>query len=115
MKVIAERLYLLREGAHLSQAKLAEKIGTSQASVNRYEKDNCDPPPETLLWYADYFNVSLDYIFGRTDNTQGGADIRHVVNGEDWEQFVEMCFDPTSPVSAKFKKAMIDLMGSDKS
>jgi transcriptional regulator with XRE-family HTH domain len=45
--------------------------GTNQPNINRYENGHTVPPLDILLWYADYFDVSLDYIFGRTDEPQG--------------------------------------------
>ncbi len=120
MKIIGERLRWLRESMHLSQAKVAEHIGISQASVNRYENDLSVPSPETLLWYADFFDVSLDYVFGRTDKPQGvqygfapTAIKEKVKSKEDWEQFVEMCFDPNSPMSAKLKETLLNMLGRD--
>ena len=120
MKVLGQRLRLLRESVRLSQAKLAEIIEVSQASINRYENDLSSPTPETLIRYADYFDVSLDYIFGRTDKPQGvqygfapTAIKEKVKSKEDWEQFVEMCFDPNSPMSAKLKETLLNMLGRD--
>jgi len=117
MKIVGERLRLLRESIHLSQAKIADEIGVSQASVNRYEKDLAAPPQETLLWYADFFNVSLDYIFGRTDNPHGkkfsnmpSALQKKVRSQDEWEEFVEMCFDPNSPMSVRLKETLLSMM-----
>ena len=66
MEILAERMRTLREGMKLSQAKMAKLVGTTQASINRYENHVGLPPHKTLLWYADYFDVSMDYIYGRT-------------------------------------------------
>ena len=117
MKVLGQRLRLLRESVHLSQAKLAEIIEVSQASINRYENDLSSPTPETLVRYADYFDVSLDYIFGRTDNPHGkkfsnmpSALQKKVRSRDEWEEFVEMCFDPNSPMSARLKETMLSMM-----
>ena len=68
MREIAEALRKLREDLGISQTKLAKEIGITQASVNRYETDKVMPPVETLLWYADRFDVSLDYIFRSAEN-----------------------------------------------
>ncbi len=62
MSVISERLRSLREGLHVSQNKIANMIGTTQATINRYEMGQSFPSEKALLWYADYFDVSLDYI-----------------------------------------------------
>lgn len=65
-KIVGERLKILREGIHLSQAKLAEKFGeVDQPSIFRYENGLNFPPYHILMQYADFFDVSLDYIFGR--------------------------------------------------
>lgn len=71
MKEVAERLRYLRESVKLSQVKMAEIVGVKQSSLNRYELNQASPTFETLTRYADYFDVSMDYIFGRTDHPQG--------------------------------------------
>ena len=62
MKILGERLKQLREENGFSQNKLAKLIGVPQSSVNRYETGFTNPTPETLLWYADYFDVSMDFL-----------------------------------------------------
>lgn len=58
----------LREEKHVSQTKLAIDLGLNQNSVSRYENGDRQADYETLIKFADYFNVSLDYLLGRTDN-----------------------------------------------
>ena len=113
MKIVAERLRTLRESLSLSQSKIAPLVGVKQASVNRYENDQCSPSYETLLKYADFFDVSLDYIFGRTDNPQGTLyEYRPKVEqgNPDLKKFVDMCFDPTSPMNERLKQALLDML-----
>jgi len=74
MKILGDRLKILRENAKITQIKIAELAGTNQSSINRYEKGRTQPPLDTLLWYSEYFNVSLDYIFGRSDDITGNQD-----------------------------------------
>ena len=71
-QIIASRVKQLREMNNLSQTQLAEKMGTTQASVARYEQGKVFPQESHLLWYADTFNVSLDWIYGRTNSMRGG-------------------------------------------
>ena len=71
MKEVGKRLKALRESIGISQVKMAEAIGSTQSSVNRYENGQSSPSVELLRRYADYFDVSLDYIFARTDKPQG--------------------------------------------
>lgn len=62
------RLKELREERHISQVRLAIELGTYQNNISRYENLEHEADYRTLLDIADYFNVSLDYLFGRTDN-----------------------------------------------
>lgn len=112
MEILAERLRTLREGMGISQAKLAKEIGVTQASVNRYETDKTTPTVETLLWYAERFDVSMDYIFGRTDNPQGKQYnyLPKMDNSEEFVEFIEMCFDPKSPFNGRLKQALLELL-----
>lgn len=66
-----------------------------------------------MVRYADYFDVSLDYIFGRTDNPQGTLyegkmKIEKVY--PEMDQFIEMCFDPGSPINERLKEALREML-----
>jgi transcriptional regulator with XRE-family HTH domain len=61
-----ERLKELREEQKLTQEQLAEQLGTSKPTINRYEKNIREPEYDTLINIADYFKVSIDYLLGRT-------------------------------------------------
>ena len=69
-EVMRKRIRELRETAGLSQNRLGKLAGIQQASINRYEHGQAVPSPKALLWYAEYFDVSLDYLFGRTGMTE---------------------------------------------
>ena len=112
MNVCGERLRALRESMNYSQMKFAQIFDLAQSSVVRYEKGDASPPLELLVRIADYFDVSLDYIFARTDIPQGKLYEYKPKNGypADMANFVEMCFDPASPMNAKLKQTLIKLM-----
>ena len=121
MKIIAQRVKNLRVGIGVTQRTLAKEIGVTQASVYRYENDLADIPPETLIWYANYFDVSLDYIFGRTDNPQGKLfdfkpeAIKQISNqNENLKEFVNMCFDPKSAMNERLKNALFEILSEEK-
>ena len=59
-----DRLKKLREKAGVSQKALAEHIGVSQQSINKYENHNIEPDIATLIRIADFFDTSVDYIVG---------------------------------------------------
>ena len=61
------RLRELREARHLSQVRLAMELNLSQNSISWYENREREAGYETLVAMADYFQVSLDYLLGRTD------------------------------------------------
>ena len=113
VKEIGERLRSLRESLGLSQAKMATHIGMTQATVNRYEKALTEPPSKILLFYADYFDVSMDYIYGRTDKPQGALYEYHPKieeNNAELRQFIDMCFDPDSPIRDRLKETLYSMM-----
>ena len=113
MKIIGERLRGLRESVRLSQAKLAKEFDVSQSALARYEIDDSTPSPEVFLKYADYFDVSLDYIFGRTDQPQGKLyENKPKVEKAypEMEKFIEMCFDPDSPMNKRLKESLLRMM-----
>ncbi len=59
---------MLREKKNVSQVKLSIDLGLSQNSISRYENGIRQADYETLIKFADYFNVSVDYLLERTDN-----------------------------------------------
>ncbi|HML38524.1 MAG TPA: helix-turn-helix transcriptional regulator [Bacillota bacterium] len=60
-------LRLLREEKKLSQQKLANEFGVAQSQIQNYETGGYQPDIETLKKYADFFDVSVDFLLGRTD------------------------------------------------
>lgn len=62
------RLVQLRTECKISSQFLAESIGISRPAVSRFEHGVDFPHVNTLVALADYFDVSLDYLAGRTDN-----------------------------------------------
>lgn len=67
MPKFAERLRFLRTGKDLSQSEFAKQIKISKSSVNMYERGEREPSLETLERIADYFNVDMDYLLGKSD------------------------------------------------
>lgn len=61
-----QRLRDMREDSDLSQRQIAEYLGIAQTVYSRYERGFQTIPLEHLLALADYYNVSLDYLTGRT-------------------------------------------------
>lgn len=60
-------LRLLREKKNLSQQKLADEFDIAQSQIQNYETGGYQPSIDTLNKYADYFDVSVDFLLGRTN------------------------------------------------
>ena len=99
---VGTRLRVLRKDAGLTQAQLAALA-------------------DILVWYATYFNVSLDYIFGLCENPRGryvcvtpeGA--QEVVQCKpDWSEFVEACFTPGSELNRRLKQMILNMGEEEK-
>lgn len=62
------RLKELRKSKQISQLKLALDLNTTQNTISRYETGEREPGISELIKIARYFNVSVDYLLGITDN-----------------------------------------------
>lgn len=117
MKELGKRLRALRESIGLSQAKLAQEIGSNQSSINRYENGQAAPTVELLRKYADYFDVSMDYIFVRCDDPRGKLYENKIMKQRDAPElldFIEMCFEPGSPMNERLKESLFQMMTEGK-
>ncbi|MDL2224644.1 helix-turn-helix domain-containing protein [Eubacteriales bacterium OttesenSCG-928-M02] len=66
-----ERLNQLIEENNLKYSRLAQDIGVQPAVVARWKNGENKPNQEGIEKIADYFDVSVDYLLGRTDNPAG--------------------------------------------
>ena len=66
--MFSERLLACRVRKGLSQKALADIVGLTDAAVTMMEKSRRAPSFDTLCALADYFDVSLDYLVGRSDD-----------------------------------------------
>ena len=113
MEITAKRLLELRKSINFSQVKMAVILGISQSALNRLEHNQQIISDEILMKYADYFDVSLDYICGRTDNSEGklfSARPNIDIDSDEIRQFIEMCFNPQSKMSVKLKDTLYRIM-----
>lgn len=66
--ILNERLKNLRLKNGVTQKDIANNIGVTSVSVQRFEYGTAKPKLDTVIKLADYFDVSTDYLLGRTDN-----------------------------------------------
>lgn len=64
----SERLVLLRKSRNLTQKQLAADIQLSELAIQHYEAQRRKPAFDILIALADYFDVSLDYLVGRSND-----------------------------------------------
>lgn len=66
MSKFSETLSRLRKDNGISQKTLSAAVGVTQQCVSEWEKDNIEPTMTNLVKIADFFDVSIDYLVGRS-------------------------------------------------
>lgn len=87
------RIKDLREEKQISQSALAVAIGTSQRNIGRWENKENEPTYSQLIKLADFFEVSIDYLVGRSDEI---GNVNVITNGaelSEYEKTLLECFD----------------------
>ena len=79
---LGQNLRNARTKANLTQQQLAEVIGVQQSTLSGYENKNHLPAEDILVKLGDTMNVSLDYLFGRTNNPYPLVDYEDSFCGE---------------------------------
>ncbi len=68
MSLFGTRLKELREDREIMSKDFAKIMNVEPSTVTNWEKGNRFPKEDVIIKLADYFNVSVDYLFGRTDD-----------------------------------------------
>ena len=63
-----QRIRDLREDKDLNQTQIAKILGMSQTGYSKYETGENDIPTTILIKLAEFYNTSIDYLLGQTDN-----------------------------------------------
>lgn len=111
----------LRQASGYTQQELSEKLGISRSTIGMYETGAREPDFETLEIIADFFNVDIDYLIGRTNQTTVLPESSYYFNADAREmaQFLfenpeyKVLFDASRNVKKddiQFVKEMIDRM-----
>ena len=118
MKIIGERLKGLRMSVQLSQARLGKTFGIGQTSIFKYERGEVTVPAEIMLKYADMFDVSMDYLYGRTDDPHGMYYECKLPKIEksypEMDKFIEMCFEPGTAMNERLKETLRTMMKEER-
>ena len=114
-----ERLKLLRKNANLTMKALGRELGMAESTISLYESGKRCPDIQTLIRFADYFGVSLDYLCGRDEMPaenlssldKGLLDKLNELNDEGKEKVIEYIDDLNS--SGKYIKMRSIEMGKE--
>lgn len=68
--IFAKNIKDLREDSDLSQTDVAKLLKISQRAYSHYERGDREMSLDSLVQIADYFNVSIDYLLGRTNKKE---------------------------------------------
>lgn len=67
MRVVYRRIRDLREDHDLNQTEVAKVLSMSQTGYSKYETGENDLPTEVLIRLANFYETSIDYLLGQTD------------------------------------------------
>lgn len=67
--MLNENIKILRIARGLNQVEFAKILGVSKQCISNWENDNVMPSIEMLIKIADFFNVTTDFLLGRSDKT----------------------------------------------
>lgn len=112
---LGQRISLLRQELKLTQKELAEKFNISSSSIGMFEQNRRSPDSELLNRFADFFNVSVDYLLCRTnirklEKIETKAFHNLDINGlpdeaikqvEDYIEFVKQKYNPDGSTKKK--------------
>ena len=92
MATFKERLKELRKEKSITIEKLAEDLGSAKSTISRYENGLREPKKDFLEMLSQYFNVSVDYLLGRTNERNLNKEVKlneeittisaHRINGD---------------------------------
>lgn len=68
MNTFGERLRILRLGKNLTGEQLGKFLSVTKVAISNWESGNRTPDADMLIKIADFFDISLDYLLGRTDD-----------------------------------------------
>lgn len=113
----------LRTARGMTQGELADALGITRSRLSMYELGQREPDFETLEMIADYFNVDIDYLMGRTNKTTVLPESYYLdPDARDLAEFLhknpkyKVLFDASrkvKPDDIEFVKQLIDKMGGN--
>jgi len=109
----------LRKKFNETQTDLGKIVGTDKSTISKYENETYIVPPEVLIKIANHYDVSVDYLLGRTDNALLDVQKRmkeNNISGHfdiDLDKYAELD-EEKKKLIAKQMNAMIDIFLEEK-
>lgn len=109
--IFGERLKFLRDENNITQDELSKFLGVGRPTIAGYETKGKQPSYETLIKIANFFNVSIDYLLGRTENRDTST-LPAMNNLAEYNADIELIKEihKLSPESQKDLKKYIELL-----
>lgn len=112
LTALGNRLKNLRENKDLKQSQIADALHISQQNYSRYENGQVELPLGTLVQLADYFDVSVDYLLGRTMSQK---DFDTIKDHKILDRPVHEVLNELNNMTANQQKSLFDYLGYLKS
>lgn len=109
MKIIGERIRILREREGMSQKALSQKLNIPLSTYNTWERGMSTPKPEKILELVEIFNTNLDYLYGRSDDSYESLDeykLQQLAN----RKILKMFGIPSEKINALDKESFDEIM-----
>lgn len=101
-----ERLTLLRKEKKLTQTELAAHMGVSKTIINKYEKGHASPSYEMLWKLSSYFDVSVDYLIGKSNSFNGDPVLNEQIS--EFQKIFDSMTDEQKEKAIKMLRIMSD-------
>lgn len=116
----SQRLRKLRKKNNMTQKDLADHIGVDRATIAGYETKGKEPAYEKLEKLANFFNVSIDYLLGRSEESQSANEIKKAISDDPelvsaWEEIskredLQLLFKQTKDLDESSIKQVIRII-----
>ncbi|WP_144456885.1 helix-turn-helix domain-containing protein [Bacillus pumilus] len=105
--LFGKRITTLRKKAGLTQEELAKKLNVTRSALSQYELGTREPNYDLLLKIADFFEVTVDYLIGRSDN----PDYKIIDDNKiESDPDLQIAFNAATDFSEEARKQTIDFI-----
>lgn len=104
--ITSQRLLALRQERHLIQSEVATAVLINVKTLCDYERNKTEPSIETLKAFAKFFDVSLDYLLGLSDDRKPPI----IIQKEELDDFQYALYGETKELTEEQKKDLLALV-----